>query len=108
MPALSPLLTRFVETMNAHDSDGFVACFAEIAEVQDEGHTHCGKAEIKAWIEAAFANYQPVLEVAEVSTTDVGAVITGPVFGTFPGSPVVLHYHLTLADDLIAALKCEV
>jgi hypothetical protein len=35
-------------------------------------------------------------------------VITGPVFGTFPGSPVVLHYHLTLADDLIAALKCEV
>ncbi|MFZ4766872.1 MAG: nuclear transport factor 2 family protein [Roseimicrobium sp.] len=108
MNALSPLLTRFVETMNAQDSDGFVACFAQDAEVQDEGRTHRGTVEIKAWIEGAFANYQPVLEVAEVSTTDTGAVISGPVSGSFPGSPVVLHYHLTLGDGLITALKCEV
>jgi hypothetical protein len=108
MTASSPLLTRFVETMNAHDSDGFVACFADDAEVQDEGRSHRGKAEIKAWIEGAFASYQPVLEVTEVSTTDAGAVITGPVSGSFPGSPVVLHYHLSLADGVITALKCVV
>ncbi len=94
--------------MNAHDSDGFVACFAEDAGVQDEGRSHRGKAEIEAWIKGAFASYQPVLEVTEVYTTDAGAVITGPVSGTFPGSPVVLHYHLTLEDGLITALKCVV
>lgn len=108
MPTLPPELARFVETMNAHDSDGFVACFAEGAEVQDEGRVHHGTAEIKAWIEGAFANYQPLVEVTDVAVTDTGAVITGPVSGTFPGSPVVLHYHLTVVDGLITALKCVV
>ncbi len=106
MPALSPALARFVETTNAHDSDGFVACFAEGAEVRDEGRVRRGTAEIKAWIEGAFANYRPLLEVTDVAATDSGAVSSGPVSGTFLGSPVVLHYHLTLADGLIMALRC--
>ncbi len=101
-----PLLARFVESMNAHDSVAFIPCFAPEAVVEDEGHTHHGTSEIKAWIEAAFAKYQPVLEVASVTETATGAVITGSVSGTFPGSPVVLNYHLTIAQDQITALKC--
>lgn len=41
MMSLSPVLARFVETMNAHDSDGF----AEGAEVQEENRVHRGTAE---------------------------------------------------------------
>jgi hypothetical protein len=49
-----------------------------------------------------------VLEVTSVAQTETGAVITGPVSGTFPGSPVVLNYHLTIVQDQITALKCMV
>jgi len=49
-----------------------------------------------------------VLEVASMTNTETGAVITGPVSGSFPGSPVVLNYHLTIAQDQITALKCVV
>ena len=105
---LTPLTNRFVESMNSHDSAAFITCFAPEAVVEDEGHTHRGTAEIKAWIEGAFAKYQPVLEVASMTNTETGAVITGPVSGSFPGSPVVLNYHLTIAQDQIATLKCVV
>ena len=105
---LTPLTNRFVESMNAQDSAAFITCFAPEAVVEDEGRTHRGTAEIKAWIEEAFAKYQPVLEVASVTEMETGAVITGPVSGSFPGSPVVLNYHLTIAQDQITALKCVV
>jgi hypothetical protein len=105
---LTPLTNRFVESMNAQDSAAFITCFAPEAVVEDEGRTHRGTAEIKAWIEEAFAKYQPVLEVASMTETETGAVITGPVSGNFPGSPVVLNYHLTIVQDQIATLKCVV
>ncbi len=102
---LTPLLARFVESMNAHDTAAYLPCFASDAVVEDEGHTHRGPAEIKAWIEAAFVKYRPVLEVTEVSYSETGAVLSGPVSGTFDGSPVVLHYHLGLKDDRITRLR---
>ncbi len=105
---LTPLTARFVESMNAHDSAAFITCFATEAVVEDEGHTHRGTVEIKAWIEQAFAKFQPVLEVASVTDTETGAAITGPVSGSFPGSPVVLNYHLTIAQDQITELKCVI
>lgn len=106
MPALSPVLARFVETMNARDSDGFVACFAGGAEVRDEGRVLRGAAEIRARIEGAFASDRPLLEETDVAATDSVTVISGPGSGTLPGGPVVLHYHPTLADGLIMALGC--
>jgi hypothetical protein len=105
---LTPLLDRFVSSMNEQDSATFVTCFTRDAVVEDEGHTYRGAAEIKAWIENAFANYQPVLEVAAVRHTADGAVITGSVSGTFDGSPIVLHYHIKCTGELIAGLRCAV
>jgi len=105
MPDLSPVLARFVETMNARGSDGFVACFAGGAKVRDEGLLR-GAAEIRARIEGAFASDRPLLEETDVAATDSVTVISGPGSGTLPGGPVVLHYHPTLADGLIMTLGC--
>lgn len=105
--SLTPLLERFVTSMNAQDSAAFTHCFADSAIVQDEGHTHEGTAAINAWIEKAFTSYQPVLEVSNVQPTAGGTVLTGTVSGTFPGSPIVLHYHLSHDEHYITALKCE-
>ena len=103
---LTPLTARFVESMNAQNSAAFIACFTPDAVVEDEGHTFRGTAEIQAWIEEAFRKYRPFLEVTSVTISDTGMVITGTVSGSFPGSPIVLHYHLTITQDHISSLKC--
>ncbi len=103
---LTPLTTRFVESMNAQDSAAFVTCFNHDAIVEDEGHVHRGIAEIRAWIEKAFARYQPILEVTATTKLETGVIITGNLSGAFPGSPIVLSYHLTIMQDQITALKC--
>lgn len=103
---LTSLTARFVESMNAQNSADFMSCFNRDAIVEDEGNTHHGIAEIQAWIEEAFVKYQPILKVTAATFSETGAVITGSVSGTFPGSPIVLHYHLTITQNQIAALKC--
>ncbi|MFM2179446.1 MAG: hypothetical protein RL015_3544 [Verrucomicrobiota bacterium] len=105
---LAPLLTRFVAHMNDEDSTAFSACFTEDAVVEDEGQPHRGRAAIQAWIANAFTNYAPKLEVANVSNTDAGSVISGIVSGTFPGSPITLHYHVTHDEAQISHLRCTV
>lgn len=105
---LTPLLSRFVTSMNAFDSAIFTDCFAENAVMEDEGHTHHGSEAIRSWIENAFVQYAPKLDVIEVNSTHTGHIITGQVSGTFPGSPITLHYHLTHDDTQIHSLRCTV
>lgn len=104
---LPPLLSRFVTGMNQQDTTAFLACFAAGAVVEDEGKAHRGLDEIKVWIRNAFVEARPWLEVTNFNPTDAGSAITGIVSGTFPGSPVVLHYHLTHDADQITALRCS-
>lgn len=103
---LTPLTTRFVESMNTQNSADFISCFSPDAVVEDEGQTYRSTAEIQAWIEEAFRKYQPILAVTQATFSNTGAVITGTVSGSFPGSPVMLHYHLTIVEDHISTLKC--
>jgi hypothetical protein len=103
---LPPLLSRFVESMNHQETPAFVSCFADEAIVEDEGKTHRGLDEIETWIATAFVETSPLLEVTGFNATDAGSLITGIVSGNFPGSPVVLHYHLVHDADRITGLRC--
>lgn len=105
---LPPLLSRFVESMNHQDTPTFVSCFDAGAIVEDEGKTHSGLDEIGTWISTAFVETSPLLEVTGFNSTEAGSLITGIVSGNFPGSPVVLHYHLTHDADRITGLRCTV
>lgn len=108
MPSqLTPLLASYVETMNANDSVAFISNFAVEAIVHDEGHEHRGTAAIKAWIEEAQRKYRPILEVTGVSESGGETVLTGVVSGTFEGSPLELHHHLTIEDGKIVALTIK-
>jgi hypothetical protein len=104
---LTPFLASYVESMNARDNEAFVAHFAPDAIVQDEAHEHRGTAAIKAWIEEAHKKYQPTLEVTRMTDHGGETVITGLVSGTFDGSPLELHHHLTITDGRIAALTIK-
>ena len=104
METNDPLLTAYVKTMNARDSDAFSASFAADAIVHGEGHKNRGTATIKSWIEDAWKKYDPKLEVARVTETAGETILTGLVSGTFDGSPLELHHHLTIAQGQITAL----
>jgi hypothetical protein len=104
---LTPFLASYVKSMNAQDNEAFIAHFAPDAIVQDEGHEHRGTAAIKAWIEEAHQKYQPTLEVTGVTEAGGETVLSGLVSGTFDGSPLELHHHLTITGGKIAALTIK-
>jgi hypothetical protein len=105
---LTPLLNRFVTHMNQQETAAFSACFAEDAVVEDEGKTHRGLDAIQGWISNAFTHYAPILEPKQVTETETGSILSGHVSGNFPGSPVMLNYHLTHDGAVISALRCVV
>lgn len=102
---LPKLAARFVETQNNYDSEAYTACFTDSAIVRDEGKTHTGKAEIRQWIEQANEEYQSLMKPLNYEQSGSNGVLTAEVSGTFPGSPIVLKFHLAMKDDLIDSLK---
>lgn len=102
---LPTLVAQFVEAQNTYDSEAYVTCFTETATVHDEGKTHTGKPEIREWIERANEAYQSFMKPLKYEKSGSNGVLTAEVSGTFPGSPIVLKFHLGLKDDLIDSLK---
>ena len=102
---LPKLVLRFVETQNNQDSKAYADCFTESAIVHDEGKTHTGKEEIRQWIEEANEKYQSSMEPLKYEESGSNGTLTAEVSGTFPGSPIILQFHLGLKDDLIDSLK---
>jgi hypothetical protein len=102
---LPPTIARFVEASNARDLDALVACFAADAVVEDEGRTHRGLDEIRAWKQETEDRYRYTIEPADLDDRNGVSVLTATLAGNFPGSPVVLKYVFELADDAIEALR---
>ncbi len=102
---LPKLIARFVATQNNYDSEAYAECFTDSAIVHDEGKTHTGKAEIQQWIEEANEKYQSQMKPLNYEESGPNGTLTAEVSGTFPGSPIMLQFHLGLKDDLIDSLK---
>lgn len=102
---LPKVIERFIETQNNYDSKAYTECFTESAIVHDEGKVHTGKDEICRWIEHANEAYQSLMEPLKYEQSGSNGVLTAKVSGTFPGSPIVLQFHLGLMNDLIDSLK---
>jgi hypothetical protein len=100
---LPKVVADLVETQNSFDSVAYTNCFSETAVVFDEGKTHNGRKEIEQWIEKANNDYQAVMKPLEYSENE--EILKAEVSGNFPGSPIVLCYHLKLEDGLIQSLK---
>ena len=87
------------------DSETLSLCFTENAIVEDEGHTHHGRAAIRKWKDEASAKYQYTCEPLTCVETDGRDVVTSRLTGNFPGSPVDLRYFFKLDGDKIASLE---
>ncbi|ADB36937.1 hypothetical protein [Spirosoma linguale] len=94
-----------IKAQNELDSTAFAAYFTNLATVADEGSSYSGRDEIKQWIQQASEKYQMKLRPMDFSQTGSTAELTVEVSGTFPGSPIEMHYHLALDGPLIRSLR---
>ena len=92
-------------TADKGDGEAVSRCFTEDAVVKDEGHTHRGRAAIKAWKTDASTKYQYTCEPFAGEAKDGKTVVTSHLVGNFPGSPIDLRYFFGLEGDKIASLE---
>jgi hypothetical protein len=102
--ALPPTIARFIEASNARDLDAAVDCFAEEV-VEDEGRTHRGIGEVRAWKQATEERFRYTIEPTGVEERDGRSLVRGILAGNFPGSPIELTYDFRLVDDAIESLR---
>ncbi|MDT7622222.1 MAG: hypothetical protein QOF99_3123 [Pseudonocardiales bacterium] len=126
------VISTYLAAKLGSEVDTILDCFTDDALVHDEGQDHLGRVAIRAWLGELASKYTltyrvlgahrwPATAPATPATTAPAAAPTAApatattapttaaalrveVTGNFPGSPVVLHHHFSLAGDRIAAL----
>lgn len=102
---LPNVLVDLVKAQNSFDSAAYANCFSETAVVYDEGKTHNGRKEIELWIADANARYEATMQPVGFEEKGGETILKAETSGNFPGSPIVLSYHLAIADGLIQSLR---
>lgn len=102
---LPKVVANLVKAQNDFDSTAYADCFSETAVVFDEGKTHNGRKEIEHWIADANERYKAVMKPVDFEEKGPESLLRAEVSGAFPGSPIVMTYHLQIADELIQSLK---
>ena len=105
--SLPPIIQRYVDASNAHDVKSILACFADEAVVRDENETRRGKIDIERWASETIDKYKFHFEPLSVGERKNETVVNVEVSGTFPGSPITLDYHFTVANQKISSLSID-
>ena len=101
---LPPVIQGYIEASNAHDVKGIVDCFADDAVVRDENATRHGKIDIGRWATETIQKYKFHFKPLSADERGVGRIVSVEVSGSFPGSPITLDYHFSIANDKIQSL----
>lgn len=102
---LPKVIVDLIETQNRFDSVAYANCFSETAVVLDEGKTHNGRKEIEHWIADANERYEATMKLVSFEEKEGKSLLKAETSGNFPGSPILMTYHLQIADGLIHSLK---
>jgi len=102
---LPKVVAELIKTQNNFDSVAYANCFSETAIVFDEGKTHNGKQEIERWIADSNERYKATITPIGFEEKENESLLKAETSGNFPGSPIVLTYHMEIADELIQSLK---
>jgi hypothetical protein len=105
---LPAAVTAYLIAHQTKDVDTAIAHFAPGAAVTDEGRTHRGPEEIRAWLSRAASEYTYTTQItATAKIDDRHYDVVHHLEGDFPGVVVDLHFRFTLADALITRLVIE-
>lgn len=102
---LPKVIADLVTAQNNFDSVAYAKCFADTAVVFDEGRTHNGRKEIAHWIADANKRYEATMKPVSFEEQETESILIAEASGNFPGSPILMNYHMKIADDLIQSLK---
>lgn len=102
---LPATIRGYLAAHEARDVDTALAAFTPTAVVVDDGSTHRGTEEIRAFLAHAGTEFSYTTElVGAERVDDVRWVATLHLEGDFPGGVVDLHYRFVLDGDLVAEL----
>jgi len=101
---LPKVIATYFTSYNARNRKVSLDCFLEAAAVHDEGRIHRGRKAIGEWIDETIGKYQPVLDVGTFEKDGRRVSVAVTVSGSFPGSPVKLHFRFSLEHGKIAEL----
>lgn len=96
---LAPAIAAYIAATNAGNTSAVSQCFAEDANVFDEGEHQVGTAAIARWMEDTGRRYQPRVEVLNVQQRTGKVLVSNVVHGNFPGSPLELRYTFRLNEQ---------
>jgi hypothetical protein len=102
---LPKVISDLVAAQNNFDSSAYAKCFSETAVVKDEGKTHKDRKEIEEWIADSNERYSAIITPVDYEVYETESILKAETSGNFPGSPIILNYHLVIADGLIQTLK---
>ena len=102
--SLVPIIESYVDASNTHDVKSILACFADDAVLRDENATRRGKIDIEHWLGETIDKYKFHFKPLSAEERGNETVVSVEVSGSFPGSPVTLDYHFTVANDKISSL----
>ncbi|MFC6338187.1 nuclear transport factor 2 family protein [Pseudomonas sp. CCM 7891] len=95
---LAPAIAAYIAAANAGDTSAVIHCFAEDANVFDEGEHQVGTAAIVRWMEETGRRYQPKVQVLDVQHRTGKVLVRNLISGSFPGSPLELRYTFRLNE----------
>ena len=104
---LAPVITSYIDASNAHDVKAIMDCFADDAVVRDENAMRQGKIDIERWATETIQKYKFQFKPLSADERDAETILSVEVSGSFPGSPVTLDYHFTIANDKIQSLTID-
>lgn len=96
-------LARLLDAANRHDSDAFLACFADDGVVDDWGRQFAGAAATKSWSDSEFIGVNVALDVREAHVGPNGDVTIGADVGG-EGFNGPSHFTFRLRDGLVSRM----
>lgn len=101
-------ISTYLAAHREHDTTTAIAAFAADATVTDEGRTHEGVDQIRAWMEKSSGEFTYTTSFVSASRDDAGGWdVVQHLEGDFPGGEVDLHFRFALEGDRIARLVIE-
>ena len=105
LTALPAPVRAYLTAHEHHDDNAAAATFAPRATVTDEGQTHTGVPDIRAWRRRASTEYTYTTEVTGVRQDSHHVwVVATRLEGNFPGGVADLEQRFTVHDGAITDL----
>jgi ketosteroid isomerase-like protein len=105
---LPEVITSYLNAHQARELDTAIERYTDDASVTDEGKTHNGPDEIRAWLSRSASEFTYTIEMTAATKLDDDRYdVTHHLEGNFPGGKVDLHFRFTLRDGKIARLVIE-